>query len=333
MDRPANFNDGGHPEQGSLHLGLNMLPTPAKTPRKKELQKTAEVQSAARVLFPTRLENVEEAMPTKTSRRARKNVGFSLDSTGDIEASESPIRIFTDSKEKLPELDLSESNPFIDRPEEAGSLEPRKATGRRGRSTHIKTDAHIKNTFNHEQGLIYVFRGKKIYRPFPSDPDHPNISSEETEIEGSASPRLGPSTRASVKPRLLFPTEKQRRDRDLAEEEALTDIEDCRAAKAEEKPVTPVKQSFITALATPPTTGHVTRSATRKAALGGGSSPLGAPELLFEETATAVGQRPRKKTSPFDSWQRTKGRKRGSEHMDKDVVDTGSKKLKSNASA
>lgn len=159
------------------------------------------------------------------------------------------------------------------------------------------------------------------------------MSSEETEIEGSTPPPFGPSTRASVKPRLLFPTEKQRRERELAEEEALTDIEDCRAAKTEEKPVTPLKQSFTTAPATPPATGHATRSATRKAALSSGNSPLGAPELFFEETTTSVGRRPRKKTSPFDSWQRTKGRKRGSEHMDKDVVDAGSKKLKSNASA
>lgn len=133
-----------------------MLPTPAKTPRKKDLRKTAEFQSAARVLFPTRLENVEEAMPTKKSRRARKNVGFSLDSSGDFEDSESRIQIFTDSKEKLPELDLSESNPFIDRPEDAGSFEPRKSTGRRGRSTAVKTDTHIENVFNHEQGMIYV---------------------------------------------------------------------------------------------------------------------------------------------------------------------------------
>lgn len=156
MDPSASLSDGGQPGRGTLHLGPNMLPTPAKTPRKKDLRKTAEFQSAARVLFPTRLENVEEAMPTKKSRRTRKNVGFSLDSSGDIEDSESRIQIFTDSKEKLPELDLSESNPFIDRPEEAGYLERRTSTGRGGRSTPVKTDAHIENTFNREQGMIYV---------------------------------------------------------------------------------------------------------------------------------------------------------------------------------
>lgn len=156
MDSFANTIDGEYSEPGTLHLGPYMLPTPAKTPRKKDLRKTAEFQSAARVLFPTRLENVEEAMPTKKSRRARKNVGFSLDGPGENEQPESRIQIFTDSKEKLPELDLSESNPFVDRPGETESLEPQKSTEHRGRSTPVKTDARIENTFNHEKGMIYV---------------------------------------------------------------------------------------------------------------------------------------------------------------------------------
>lgn len=180
-------------------------------------------------------------------------------------------------------------------------------------------------------------RGKKIYRRFTPDPDHPNRSSEETEIEGSTSPRLRPFTRASVKPRLLFPTEKQRRERKVVEEEGVTDLED-RHVKDKEKddPVTPVKQSFPAAPATPPTTGHATRSATRKAAMSAGDASLGLPEVNVEEMSTSKERRPRKRTSPFDGWQRTKagkGRKRGPEHMDEDVVaDAGSKKAKSSMS-
>lgn len=175
-------------------------------------------------------------------------------------------------------------------------------------------------------------RGRKIYRRFTPDPDHPNLSSEETEIECSTSPRRRPMTRASVKPRLLFPTEKQRHERELADEEALTDIED----KTQENLVTPIKQSFTNASATPPTTGHATRSATRKAAVNGRSSPLvGLMEAAVEESMTATKRRPRKKTSPFDGWQRTKagkGRKRGAEQIDQDGEDVRGKKVKGNAS-
>ena len=62
---------------------------------------------------------------------------------------------------------------------------------------------------------------------------------------------------------------------------------------------TPVKQtSFMTT--TPPTTGHATRSSTKKAALD--SSPLVAPEPMPYE-------RRGKKVSPFDGWARTKATK------------------------
>ncbi|KAL8719472.1 MAG: hypothetical protein Q9225_003522 [Loekoesia sp. 1 TL-2023] len=337
MDPFTASGDGPQPEQGVANLGPNMLPTPAKTPRKKDLGKTAELQSAARVLFPSRLEKVEDAMPNKKNRRGKKNVGFSLDSSSEEEDPAGRIQIYTDSKEKIPELDMSEDNPFIDRPETSRVPEPHKSIGRHGRKAPVKTNPHIEDAFNREEGMVYVFRGKKIFRRFTPDPDHPNISSEETEIEGSVSPRLRPSTRASVKPRLLFPTEKQRREREVAEE-APTDIEDELTGEKEEKVVTPIKQSF--APATPPTTGRATRSATKKATMNGDSSPLGSHDLFLEQTTTSVERRPRKKTSPFEGWQRTKGgsavqrkgRKRGAEGTE-EAIETANKRSRPNASA
>lgn len=156
MDPFAIPSDAGNPEQDTLHPGSHMLPTPAKTPRKKDLRKTAELQAAARVLFPGRIEKVEDAMPSTRKRRGRKNVGFSLDTSGEDEDSADRIQIFTDSKEKLPELDLSENNPFVERPEEATHPEPRKANGRKGRSVPVKTEPFIEDTFNQEKGMIYV---------------------------------------------------------------------------------------------------------------------------------------------------------------------------------
>lgn len=182
-----------------------------------------------------------------------------------------------------------------------------------------------------------------MFRRFTPDPDHANLSSEETEIEGSASPRRRPLTRSSVKPRLLFPTEKQRRERELAEEEALTEIEDAhRVEKKEKKPITPVKESFA-APATPPTTGHATRSATKQAAIYNGGTHFGpsAPELVIEDLPSSTERRPRKKTSPFDVWQRTKavssaghgkGKKRGAEQMEGvGGTEAGSKRTKANS--
>ena len=191
-----------------------------------------------------------------------------------------------------------------------------------------------------------------MFRRFTPDPDHPNQSSEDTEIEGPTSPRLRPLTRSSVKPRLLFPTEKQRRKRELAEEEALTEIEDAHGVETEskhkkKKPITPIKQSFAPP-ATPPATGHATRSATKQAAMNGRSPPFGMPEGDVEGSASSGDRhRPKKRTSPFDTWQRTKangsagsagkGKKRGVEQMGDDdddaaaaAFETGSKKSKPN---
>lgn len=157
-DTLATSGDTSHQEQSMLNPAVNnMLPTPAKTPRKKDLRRTAELQSAARVLFPGRLEKVEDAMPNIKKRRGRRNVGFSLDSSGeDEDAAGNGIPIFTDSKEKVPELDTSEENPFIDKPTGPAPPASGKGIGRRGRSAAVSTNRHIEDVFNREEGMVYV---------------------------------------------------------------------------------------------------------------------------------------------------------------------------------
>ena len=134
-----------------------------------------------------------------------------------------------------------------------------------------------------------------------------------------------------MKPRLLFPTAQQQRERQLADEEATTDIEashdsDMTDVVTEEteveeqgaRLVTPVKTTFTPA--TPPTTGHATRAATKKAVE---ASPL-VPEPVEEVVKKKGGKR-----SPFDGWARRKpgassssaavgkGRKRQGEFLEK----------------
>ena len=122
-------------------------------------------------------------------------------------------------------------------------------------------------------------------------------------------------TRASVKPRLLFPHTSHIKtvesSHNIADEEAVTDIENPQDSEmtdvAEDTEeggvscVTPVK-AIITP-ASPPLTGHATRSATKKASeCNNVSSPLRAPEPI-----TAISSRGKgKKRSPFDGWKRTK---------------------------
>ena len=135
-------------------MGIGMLPTPAKTPRKKQVQNKTGV---GRVLFPVHPESVEDAMPTpRKNKRNKRHVGFSLDSDAE---SEGGIQIFTDSQDKVPELDLSEENPFIDHPLKQDPPEvSRKAKSskkRKAESESISKDT-IKETFDHERGMVYV---------------------------------------------------------------------------------------------------------------------------------------------------------------------------------
>lgn len=137
-----------------------MLPTPAKTPRKKPVQQAA-VSAAARVLFPTRPDTVEDAMPTPRKRKNKRHVGFSLYSSMEDEAdnSENRIEIYTDSKDKVPELDMSEDNPFHEQPvEDVPIPEPTKAKNSRKRkaSHRIEDNMEIEEAFNREEGMVYV---------------------------------------------------------------------------------------------------------------------------------------------------------------------------------
>ena len=134
----------------------NMLPTPAKTPRKKAVQ--AGLSSTARILFPNRPDNAEEAMPTprKNARKVRRHIEFSLESFGEDggAASEEKIEIFTDSKEKVPELDESEDNPFYVKPGQepvttVRSSKRRKVSGNAINSNDLEDPKR-------EDGMVYV---------------------------------------------------------------------------------------------------------------------------------------------------------------------------------
>ena len=141
------LNEGASDQKPSLVT--NMLPTPVKTPRKKVLK--PELKSAARVLFPERPETVEEAMPSlgKRGRGGKKHIGFSFD---DNVGSNSGIEIFTDSKDKVPELDESEDNPFYEKP----GLRSKKGGSKKKNSQVKDQNREVQEVLERDQGMIYV---------------------------------------------------------------------------------------------------------------------------------------------------------------------------------
>lgn len=157
------FQESNHTlalDQSVTKSGAYMLPTPAKTPRKKPVPSNA-IVSAARVLFPAQPETVEDAMPLiRRSGRKRSHVGFALDNDmeDNEENVENRIQIFTDSKEKVPELDPSEDNPFYENPEHAEpSMQASKARSSRKRKTSGKVNADEESeAFNRGEGMVYV---------------------------------------------------------------------------------------------------------------------------------------------------------------------------------
>lgn len=150
-----------HLNQATDHNAPSMLPTPAKTPAKKPVAAAA-INGAARVLFPVRPDTVEEAMPKpRKHRQNRRHAGLSLYSSTEEEGAsqENHIQIFTDSKDKVPELDLTEDNPFLEQPLQAPPPpEPSKGRSNRKRkaSQAIDGNPEIKEALNRDDGMVYV---------------------------------------------------------------------------------------------------------------------------------------------------------------------------------
>ncbi|KAK1911794.1 hypothetical protein P3342_013099 [Pyrenophora teres f. teres] len=213
-------------------MAPGMLPTPAKTPRKRRVD---DVSSTARILFPTnRPSTIEEAMPTPRKSRKTKNL-YTLESFADqMNENTEKIPIYTDSKERVPTPGAqTEENPFLSKKgkakAKAAPSKPRKADKRT-----VKMDEAV----NRDEGMVYIFRGRKVFRKFHDDPPS-GASDAEQDDDLSADDRqvrrqIGrearrPLTRSSIKPRTLFVQEIK--ERNLAngivseDEEATTDIE------------------------------------------------------------------------------------------------------------
>jgi hypothetical protein len=128
-----------------------MLPTPAKTPARKDAlaQNHLNIQSFARNLFASD----EPVMPKSRSKQGRKYV---LDSFANEEEDDT-VQIFTDSHERVPEIDRSAENPFWG--EQHSVPEPAKRRTRRKQQTvNVPGEGERKldDLVGREDGMVYV---------------------------------------------------------------------------------------------------------------------------------------------------------------------------------
>ena len=189
------------------------------------------------------------------------------------------------------------------------------------------------------EGVVYVFRGKKIFRAYadgegedaePSTPDQRRLRHQ----AGEAAQR--PLTRSTIQPRLLFPSEAQRLEReagaDDVDEEAVTDIEmDApQPSKATAKNTDAIAQDGApdSSIISPPPT-HKKRIRTVKVPLDSTPVPaaeheagepmsLGTDESFASASSSGIAKKGKGKAkSPFDEWARTKSsRKRAGEAVE-----------------
>lgn len=136
-----------------------MLPTPSKTPARKQTsaQNEANIAAIARNLFHGEEDVIpDHSTPTASKKkRAKKYTGFSLDSFTAIEEEE-PIQIFTDTRERIPEVDKSLDNPFYGH----GAAPAPEPSKRRSKRNHVSIPGEgtqsVDEAVHRDDGLVYV---------------------------------------------------------------------------------------------------------------------------------------------------------------------------------
>jgi hypothetical protein len=324
-------NPESRSSRASALAGAGMLITPAKTPQKPPTEQAkAKVGSIARTLFHN--EDDADIMP---SPRKMRTQNYTLDSFCNEEEADEPIQIYTDSHERIPEIDDSAENPFYVGQSTAVPEPPKRRSTRQTVTIPGEGKVSVDEAIRREDGMLIVLyvsnldflyfcllltislprsRGKKQFRKFSEIDESSSGKSEglddgegglESAVESSS---RRPFTRSSIKPRLLFPTTKAGESKTVNEdEEAATDIEDhVLAGMEEDQPFTPadlVEHAPGTpdaprfAPASPPTTARTTRSANKKVV----------------ESTPMKSKQPGKR-SPFDGWRRTKNGSQSTGH-------------------
>jgi hypothetical protein len=161
-------NTSPHPSHNNkntntrTNMASDTLPTPVKTPSKKAVP---DANLASRVLFQDQPSAIPEpANRQKKMGKGKKYSAFSLESfnEGDNSQTQNSLSIFTDSRDKIPELDESEGNPFSQKPD--SSDKPEVSTNTNIRSTkrrkvnengNTERDKDVQEALHRDDGMYY----------------------------------------------------------------------------------------------------------------------------------------------------------------------------------
>lgn len=211
---PANFNlestataaylnfGGKSNETGSARATVagidGLLPTPAKTPQKTPSPKTkANVNAVRRNLFHS---EEAEVVPTPKRTRGKKQL---LDSF-DADDNES-FPIFTDTRERIPEVDPNEDNPFYG-PTIATTAEPPR---RRSKRQHVTVPGEgkitVEEAVQREDGMLIVLYVLPEFHLVFTSKSPTNIFTAAARSSSGSSPtwRRRPAARARSWTRLM----------------------------------------------------------------------------------------------------------------------------------
>ena len=95
-------------------------------------------------------------------KRSKKYSGFSLESfeTDPQQARQEPIAIFTDSRDRIPQVNNSPDNPFRSKPADgepsSSKLSADAGKGRKLDESSRKRDKNVDKAIRRDDGLLYV---------------------------------------------------------------------------------------------------------------------------------------------------------------------------------
>jgi hypothetical protein len=135
-----------------------MLPTPVKTPKKKVAPAT---NKTARVLFQDNSTIADFEPSPKRNRKSKRYNGYSLERfSAEDDQSRGQIQIYTDSRDRIPQVDGSQSNPFVDHGVNGETSTSRKIAGtskrRRVSGEQKKVDPQVAAAIEDDEGMVYV---------------------------------------------------------------------------------------------------------------------------------------------------------------------------------
>lgn len=133
-----------------------MLPTPSKTPRKLPDDKfEAGVEAIARNLFPSAGASSEAVSSPRKKKASKKYTGISLESFRAEDANED-IAIYTDTRDRIPEVDHSPANPFVT----SGPADRESPRRRSARIKKVKIPGEgrvaVNDAVQRDDGAVYV---------------------------------------------------------------------------------------------------------------------------------------------------------------------------------